>query len=498
MNSKKQNKKKLRNQVHVSYNTNKSKIKQNAGSTSKLKQKLYVLGGKVKSVEEKQKHEDEFNKRRLKDPMVKAKFEVFEKGIKRLKGLEKELNALHTRGYEKDVVLIKKKLKSVALIPEIEVDIITLRKKINLKKKLQNDLKQQQIKKIKGELNSKQIRGILSGFVSKKSRKVNNEIEEIKREVHGRKIYNQVHELDKKVDAAKLDFHDQLHRELIESRNLLQKERQELKKQVLEIVSDYREDIEKERKEIIEKESQEINKQLLQEIGILNKKYEKDKKEIKESLFRKLLEVKKGMKIKVVQHVKPEESHMNVINVNGGSSEKLNENKQGLTLPELDKRRIEKIKYLEAQQGFSLPEKNSISSKSRSKKPDFMIQPFLSDSFNVLPKEKFVFKPHEVEEQKSKQGSNEKVNEIKQDFALDVPELPELPKFNFDDELNLSSKEIKKITLERLNEPVTDMSNTDLQNSIIENKVKQKISKKSKKKPVYVEAQEYLEIEENV
>lgn len=58
-------------------------------------------------------------------------FEVYAKGVKRLEELEKELNSLDTRRFKRDASQIRKKLKSVHLIPQIEFDLRKLRAKIS-------------------------------------------------------------------------------------------------------------------------------------------------------------------------------------------------------------------------------------------------------------------------------------------------------------------------------------------------------------------------------
>ncbi len=66
---------------------------------------------------------------KLKEAALK-KFEVYAKGVERLKELENELNSISTKKYKKQELKIQKKLKNVSLIPEIEEDIRKLRLKI--------------------------------------------------------------------------------------------------------------------------------------------------------------------------------------------------------------------------------------------------------------------------------------------------------------------------------------------------------------------------------
>jgi len=61
---------------------------------------------------------------------LKKNFEVFKKGVERLGELEEELNALDTSGFKHEEHQIRRKLKNVSLIPEIEEEIRVLRLKV--------------------------------------------------------------------------------------------------------------------------------------------------------------------------------------------------------------------------------------------------------------------------------------------------------------------------------------------------------------------------------
>ena len=62
---------------------------------------------------------------------VKRDLEFFEKGVGRLKELERELKRLDTRGFYNEERVIRLKLKNVSDIPGIEKGIKILRLKIN-------------------------------------------------------------------------------------------------------------------------------------------------------------------------------------------------------------------------------------------------------------------------------------------------------------------------------------------------------------------------------
>ena len=61
---------------------------------------------------------------------VKKDFEIFGKGIQRLKEIKKELKSLNTKGHEKEVKAIEPNLKNVSTIPEVEKQLEDLKRKI--------------------------------------------------------------------------------------------------------------------------------------------------------------------------------------------------------------------------------------------------------------------------------------------------------------------------------------------------------------------------------
>ena len=61
---------------------------------------------------------------------IERDFEVFSKGIERLEELKQELGSLNTKGFEKEVMLIRADLKNVSAIPKIENQLAKLKRKI--------------------------------------------------------------------------------------------------------------------------------------------------------------------------------------------------------------------------------------------------------------------------------------------------------------------------------------------------------------------------------
>ena len=78
-------------------------------------------------------------KREVKKPEVKShaqvrkEFSDFAKGVGELESLRKELSSLETKGFEGDVKVIRSKLHDVSAIPQIRVEINSLRNKIKKK-----------------------------------------------------------------------------------------------------------------------------------------------------------------------------------------------------------------------------------------------------------------------------------------------------------------------------------------------------------------------------
>ena len=96
------------------------------------------------------------NKKKVKKEVVKSHvqvkkdFEIFAKGVERLKELELELERLDTRGFAKEEVVIRSRLKNVSDIPFIEKKVADLRLKINNKYRPKRKKKSKVSKDIEG------------------------------------------------------------------------------------------------------------------------------------------------------------------------------------------------------------------------------------------------------------------------------------------------------------------------------------------------------------
>jgi len=106
---------------------------------------------------------------------VRRDLDVFEKGIIRLKELEKELGDLDSRGFAGDEQRIRAKLKNVSDIPFIEREIKSLRLKINNKHK-PRVVKKSPYKKIGKDL--EEVRGQLPG-VKRSIKLLNDKLDKI-------------------------------------------------------------------------------------------------------------------------------------------------------------------------------------------------------------------------------------------------------------------------------------------------------------------------------
>lgn len=66
---------------------------------------------------------------------IEYEFKELELKIYRLKKIEKELNALNIKGFESDTIKIKSRLKDLDMVDEVEKEFVSLKNKINEKKK---------------------------------------------------------------------------------------------------------------------------------------------------------------------------------------------------------------------------------------------------------------------------------------------------------------------------------------------------------------------------
>ena len=80
---------------------------------------------------------------------VKKDFDEFAQKVAKLEAMKEELNVLDAKGFEKEVKVIRSRLKDVNAIPQIRNEIDSLRKKIQTssKRKVQHREKVKALKK---------------------------------------------------------------------------------------------------------------------------------------------------------------------------------------------------------------------------------------------------------------------------------------------------------------------------------------------------------------
>ena len=112
---------------------------------------------------------------------LRGDFYLFQRKIARLEELKRELQSLQakgmTKGFEKDVSLMRSRLKDTTAIPELERQIRNLRKRIRDKR----DIKRKSpIKKIEKEVSN------IGSEMEDSTKQLKNEIKDLKLRIDGR------------------------------------------------------------------------------------------------------------------------------------------------------------------------------------------------------------------------------------------------------------------------------------------------------------------------
>lgn len=205
------------------------------------------------------------------------KIRIYEKGVKRLKELEKELNSLDTKKFRKYKRAIRKKLKSVSLIPEIEEDLRNLKlriagvdvdykkavvdkaqdKKLALLRREERDLKHglQAIKKDlkvsnkespikKGEMKLAEST-LLRNKITDLEKKLDEKEEEFKQESKNklgffrkRRLEKKIQNLKAEIEDSRLDLSKQLLKESSDSKGMIEKHKGEVKSKLKILVKE--------------------------------------------------------------------------------------------------------------------------------------------------------------------------------------------------------------------------------------------------------------------
>jgi hypothetical protein len=228
-----------------------------------------------------------YTKRKFFEKKVEAQFQTYGQGIKRLKELENELNLMNVHGYEKYAEDIRRKLKEVSLIPQIEEDLRNLKLRIagvdvDYRKSIidsKQDRKLSELGKNEKILESQIAQEL--GIIPQIQRKTNFISRLFKKESL------ELAELENRVDKDKLEMNDRLLNELAESKRLIQEEKLELKKHLLDL-------LDKSLKEV-NKQKEESDKKLLEQIEKLNQKIELDKKNMDQEVLSQIIELREKL-----------------------------------------------------------------------------------------------------------------------------------------------------------------------------------------------------------
>lgn len=356
------------------------------------------------------------------------KFKIYEQGVLRLKELEKELNSLNTSKYKKQEKEIRKKLKNVSLIPEIESNILNLKNKIEgftgENKVIESKKDKYQDNKIR-ELNSKER--ILESEILKDS----EELSSFNRKssfIH--RLFNKekqdINSLKEKVDKNRLDFNKKLLLEVAESKRMIEEEKFELRKQLLEVLAQSIREI--------NKEKEESDKKLLAQINMLAEKIDSDKKNINNNVNYKLLKIKHDLedsKIdlekKTERQIKDFQKRIELLKKNPSKLDETSKEtiKPAVAVPELIENRSEKKSF------FSFFKRKLPENKIEEKKSEFANLPSNVESrpvFNMDDLKKL--KPVKIlplKNYKNTSSSKDKINFTSESSLPEFPEIKEKP-----------------------------------------------------------------------
>ncbi len=238
-------------------------------------------------------------KRKLKKETVK-KFAVYEKGIGRLGELKKQLDKLDTGKFKKEEKAIRKKLKDVSLIPEIEEDIRRLKLKIagvdvgflesQIDRKQDRKLRKLAAKERMLEKKAEKAEQIARRHELSKEEKQNiDKIPKLQKKTGFlnrlfKKESFDVNNLENRYNKDRLEFNERLAQELAESKRMIVENKSVIKQELTEALA--------ETLKHIQKDKQESDKLMLEEIKKVQAKIEAEKKELNESMSQKIVQLK--------------------------------------------------------------------------------------------------------------------------------------------------------------------------------------------------------------
>ncbi len=205
---------------------------------------------------------------------VKRDLEFFEKGVQRLKELERELKRLDTRGFYREEQAIRLKLRNVSDIPVIEKQIKILRLKINNKYKPKTRKKRSPVVEQLKKLNKKvEVMNKKPRISSSVSGTVDSEFTNFLGDVKGK--------LSKQSKQKEIEMRRILRLKLRQKNKELNQRQRELEKDFNKKKERLEESVKKRRKSLNKKSRQKVKKEVKNKIISLKKQFKTNKKSIK-------------------------------------------------------------------------------------------------------------------------------------------------------------------------------------------------------------------------
>jgi DNA repair exonuclease SbcCD ATPase subunit len=220
---------------------------------------------------------------------VKRDLEFFEKGVGRLKELERELKRLDTRGFYNEERVIRLKLKNVSDIPGIEKGIKILRLKINNKYKPKIRKKRSAVVEQLKKLNKKvEVMNKKPRISSSVSGAVDSEFTNFLGDVKGK--------LSKQSKKKEIEMRSVLRVKLKQKNTEFKQRQKELEKDFEDKKRRLEESVRKRRQSLNKKSRQKVKEEIKDKISSLKKQFKVKKKRIKVDKKSKTKKIKKVIK----------------------------------------------------------------------------------------------------------------------------------------------------------------------------------------------------------
>jgi hypothetical protein len=305
---------------------------------NKTSQKLTKLESEVEKPEW-------YAKGRVMRDKIREKFNIYSHGVRRLRELERELDSLNTDKFQKDEKLIRRKLKSVSLIPEIEEDLRELKLKIAgvdvasekaiidrkqdrvIRRMIHNQRvlhdenseiprikrresffrrllggEKQEIQKMQSQVleipRIKRKESRLKGLLNRE----NEEIQKIEGEVSEipllkkkagflsrlfKKEESEIKAIENKLDSSTLKFNQTLLQDMADSKRMIEEEKYELRKHLLDALAHSIQEL--------NKEKEESDKKILSEIEKLRTEMQMNNKDANQNMISKIVQLRQKL-----------------------------------------------------------------------------------------------------------------------------------------------------------------------------------------------------------